>query len=139
MTDLFTKCITIYNDMPGIDSKPRSFDRHIIKKCLISDSRIEKSQGTVTQESVSKQIITKDTERYLSPEMYKMHPSNEINTFYTVQTGDFIILDEVTDVVNTAQDFVELQKKYKNIGFKVTSVETFINGLETDNITIRNA
>lgn len=139
MTDLFTKTVTIYNDIPETDSAPRSFERHIIEKCLISDKRTEKNQGTVTQNSGSKQIITKDISHYLPSVEFLEQSLLDRKNFYTVQTGDFIVFDVVNDVVNTAKDFAELQKKYKSKGIKVTAFETYINGMKTDNITILNS
>ena len=46
---------------------------------------------------------------------------------------------EVDDVVTTSKEFEALQKKYGNYGISVTSVNPYLFGMNTDNITITNA
>lgn len=139
MTNFFTDKVTIYNDIPATDTAPRCFHKNIIQCCLIQEGAVEKIDGTIRKVVNAKTVITKDTEHYISPENYRNMPENERETFFTVQTGDYIVFGECDDTVQNAQDFAELQIKHKEGGMKVTSVNASIKGMTVDNILITNA
>ena len=139
LTDLFKSKVTIYNDIPKTALEDRHFDRFVIDLCNIQGGFVNKTNGTIENIVNAKTVITKDVARYKSPLEYSAFPVDERKDFYTVQIGDFIVLAEVDDVVTTAQEFSQLQQKYKDNGIKVVSVSANINGMAVDNVTITNA
>jgi hypothetical protein len=58
--------------------------------------------------------------------------------YFTVQIGDFIVLDEVDDIVTTSREFANLQTKYKDNGIIVRSISANISGMAVDNVTVTN-
>lgn len=139
LKDKFTKKVTIYNDIPSDGVNLRRFDRFVIDKCLIYNQLSEGSDGTIQKIINSQNVITKDTEHYKSPIEYKALAEDERDVFYTVQVDDFVVLDEVDDVVTTGKEFQNLQSKYKGNGFLVTSVNANIFGIGVDNVQITHA
>ena len=160
LTDLFKSKVTIYNDIPqkkipivetaienGIERQTqgeyviedRHFDRFVIELCNIQGGFVNKTNGTIENIVNAKTVITKDVERYKSPLEYAALPVDEREDFYTVQIGDFVVLAEVDDVITTAQEFSQLQQKYKDNGIRVISVSANINGMAVDNVTMTNA
>ena len=138
--DKFTQKITIYNDIPSDGVNDRHFDRFVIDKCFIYGGSAERSANGTIQNIVNAQtVITKDIEHYKPPMEYLRLPADEKNNFYTVQANDFIVFGEVEDVVTTSFEFRDLQDKYEKNGMSVTSVNSYIFGMSTDNITITNA
>ena len=139
MTDFFKSKVTIYNDISATAVLPRRFDRFVIDKCNIQSGRVSKADGTVENIVNATTVITKDIKHYKQPHEYANTPIDFCEQSYTVQIGDFVVLGEVDDVVETAQQWQQLQKKYENNGFKVTSVSPNINGMAVDNISFTNA
>lgn len=139
LTNLFSKKVTIYNDIPEDDVNPRRFDRFVIEKCSIQSGFVEKAEGTIQTIVNARTVITKDVERYKSPMEYARLPSDEKEKYYTVQIDDFVVLAEVDDVATDSQEFVELKRKYADNGFLVSSVNPSINGMSVDNVTMTNA
>lgn len=135
-TDVFTKKITIFNDIPYDGVNLRRFDRFVIEKCMIYNELSESADGTVSKIVNTQNVITKDVKHYKTPFEYSKLAEDERESFYTVQPNDFVVFDEVGDVVTTSQEFTALQKKYKNNGFLVTSVNASIFGTAVDNIHI---
>lgn len=138
MVDLFSKKVTIYNDISANDTEPRHFDRFIIDKCSIQGGYVNKSDNTIQNIVNAKTVITKDTEHYKSPFEYASLPDDERDNYYTVQVGDFIVFKAVDDEITTAQEFAQLQLKYKDSGIKITTVQANIYGLDVDNVTMMN-
>lgn len=139
MTDLFTKKVTIYNDIQSDGVNARRFDRFVIDRCVIYNQATETSDGTIQKVVNAQNVITKYVSRYKSPIEYAKLPSDKKDDFYTVQVDDFVVLAEVDDVVTTAREFQDLQKKYANNGFSVTAVNASIYGMPVDNIQITHA
>ncbi len=139
MTDLWKSKVTIYNDIPASDEAPRAFVRSVIKLCNIQGGFVDKADGTVRNVVNAKTVITKDVKRYKPPSDYYKLSAEQRKEFFTAQIGDFVVLSEVDDVVENAQQFVSLQQKYQNNGLKITSVSPNIHGMSVDNITITNA
>ena len=132
MTDLFTSKATIYNDI-SVD-KVRRFERFVIDKCQITGQLVENNNSTIRKVVNVDTIITKDIKHYKSPVEYVKLKELERSKYYTVQTGDFVVLGEVDDTVSNANEFVQLQSKYKDSGIKITSVSANIHGMSVDNI-----
>lgn len=139
MTDLFTKKVTIYNDIPSDGVNERKFNRFVIEKCVVYNQATEGADGTIGKVVNAQNVITKDVTRYKSPLEYVRLPADEKKNFYTVQIDDFVVLDEVDDIVTTSREFQDLQKKYANNGFSVTAVNASIYGMSVDNIQITHA
>ena len=139
LTDLWNAKVTIYNDISSDSVNPRRFNRYIIDLCNVQGGYVEKSDGTVQNLVNAQTIITRDVAHYKSPREYAMLPIDAQSKFFTVQVDDFIVLGEVDDVVTTSKEFEALQKKYGNYGISVTSVNPYLFGMNTDNITITNA
>lgn len=139
LTDLFRSKVTIYNDITKNALEERHFDRFVIDLCNIQGGFVNKTNGTIENIVNAKTVITKDIARYKSPLEYSALPVDERENYYTVQIGDFVVLAEVDDVVTTAQEFSQLQQKYKDNGIKVVSVSANINGMAVDNVTMTNA
>lgn len=139
MIDKFVKKVTIYNDIPKTSVEPRHWDRRVIDKCLVYSGTVEGTNETIQTITNAQNVITRDVEHYKSPLEYALIPVDEREQYYTVQPDDFIVFDEVFDVVTTAVEWGELQKKYKNNGMSVTTVNPYIFGMKTDNIAISNA
>lgn len=99
----------------------------------------EGADGTIQKIINAQNVITKDIEHYKTPTEYAQIPVDEKDNYYTVQVDDFVVLDEVDDVVTTAKEFQNLQQKYKNKGFSVTSVNASIYGMPVDNVHIMHA
>lgn len=137
--DKFTDKVTIYNDIPADSVNPRRFDRFVIDKCLVYDSLAESADNTVQRIINAQNVITKDVEHYKSPLEYSKLPVDLKDNYYTVQVDDFVVLDEVDDVVTTGREFQELQEKYKASGFSVTAVSAYLKGNATNNIHIMHA
>lgn len=136
--NLFREKITIYNDIPKTAVEERRFDRAVIEKCNIQRGLIAKSDGTIENVVNAITVISKDVVRYKSPMEYMALPSDLKEENYTIQIGDFIVLDEVEDIVTTSREFADLQEKYKDIGFVVRSVSSNINGMSVDNVQMAN-
>ncbi len=139
MTDLWKSKVTIYNDIPSSSDAPRTFGRFVIELCNIQGGFIDKANGTVRNVVNAKTVITKDVAHYKSPLDYYKLSVEQRKDFFTAQIGDFVVLGEVEDVVENAQQFLSLQQKYQNSGLKITSVSPSIHGMSVDNVTITNA
>ena len=139
MTNFFTEKITLYNDVPADTINPRRFVRHVIDRCNIQNGYVEKSNGTISNQVNATTIITKAVERYKEPKAYMALPADKKADYFTVQTDDFIVFGEAADVVTTAAEWQALKSKYKHNGISVTSVNAYIYGRETDNISIVHA
>lgn len=139
MTDLFKDKITIYISVPATAIKTRTFARRVVEKCQIQGGFVDKSDGTIRNVVNAQTVITRDIKRYTVPAVFNNTPEDLREDVYTVQTGDFVVLGEVDDIVSNAEEFAKLQQKYKDNGIKVTSVSASINGMSVDNITITNA
>lgn len=139
MTDFYNKKVTIYNDIEKSAVEPRHWDRRVIDKCMVYSGTVESSNETVQTITNAKNVITRDVEHYKSPSEYALVPIDEREQYYTVQPDDFIVFGEVFDVVTNAAEWGDLQKKYKDNGMSVTTVNPYIFGMSTDNITISNA
>lgn len=139
MTDKFVKRVTIYNDIPSDGVNLRRFDRFVIDRCLIYNQLTESADGTINKLVDTQNVITKDVEHYKSPYEYSLLAEDERESFYTARPNDFVVYGEVDDVVTTQNEFTALQKKYKNNGFLVTSVNTSIFGMNVDNVHIMHA
>lgn len=134
MTDLFTAKVTIYNDI-SVD-KVRRFERFVIDKCQITGQLVENNNSTIRKVVNVDTVITKDIKHYKSPVEYVKLAETERGKHYTAQTGDFVVLGEVDDVVSNANEFAQLQTKYKDNGIKITSVSANVHGMAVDNITM---
>lgn len=139
LTDKFDKVVTIYNDIPSDGVNLRRFDRFVINKCLVYNQLSEGADGTIQKIIDTRNVITKDIEHYLMPTEYKALASDEKDKYYTVQIDDFVVIGEVDDVVTTSKEFQNLQQKYKDNGFSVTSVNASIYGMAVDNVHIMHA
>ena len=139
MVNVFDKKITIYNDIASDGVNARRFDRFVVEKCMIYNQATESSDGTIQKVINSQNVITKDVERYKSPLEYARLPADEKEKFFTVQVDDFVVLDEVDDVVTTSREFQNLRDKYAKNGFSVTAVNASVYGLKVDNIQIIHA
>lgn len=138
--DKFTKKFTIYNDIPEYGAVERHFDRFVIDKCLVYGGSVERAANGTVQNIVNAQtVVTKDIAHYKPPMEYLRLPADEKDKYYTVKANDFIVFDEVDDVVTTSLEFRDLQDKYKDNGMSITSVNPYIFGMLTDNITMTNA
>lgn len=138
MTDFWNQKVTIYNDIPADAVNARRFDRFVIEKCNIQGGIISKADGTIENIVNAVTIITKDTYRYKSPLEYRLIPIDLAENNFTIQIGDFVILDEVDDIITTSREFAELQSKYADNGIVVRSVSPNIHGMSVDNISISN-
>ena len=138
MTDLFTKKVTIYNDIPKTTVEERHFDRFVIDFCNIQGGLISKADGTIENIVNAQTIITKDVKRYKSPLEYASIPIDLREQFFTVQIGDFVVFEEVDDIITTSRDFSDLQSKYADNGMVVRSVSANINGMSVDNVQMAN-
>lgn len=139
MVDKFNKKVTIYNDIPSDGVNPRRFDRFVIDSCLVYNQLSESADGTIQKIVDTQNVITKDVEHYKTPVEYGKLASDQKDNFYTVQIDDFVVLDEVDDVVTTSKEFQNLQQKYKANGFSVTAVNASIHSMAVDNVHIMHA
>lgn len=139
LKDKFTSKVTIYNDISSDGVNLRRFDRFVIDRCFIYNQATESSDGTIQKIINSQNVITKDIEHYKTPIEYKQLANDEKDNFYTVQIDDFVVFGEVDDIVTTSKEFQNLQQKYKNNGFLVTSVNASIYGMNVDNVHIMHA
>lgn len=138
MTDLFNKKVTIYNDTPEDGVNPRRFDRFVIEKCSIQGGYVEKADGTIQNIDNAQTVITKDIQHYKSPMEYMQLSVDEKDKYFTVQIDDFVVFDEVDDVVTTALEYKDLKKKYSKNGMSITSVNPYTFGTAVDNVTMTN-
>ena len=138
MTNLWERKVTIYNDIQADAVNPRHFDRFVIGECNIQGGIVSRADGTVENIVNAVTVITRDVEHYKRPLDYAILPVDVKANFYTVQVGDFIVLDEVDDVVTTSREYAELQTKYANNGIVVRSVSANIHGTNVDNIAVAN-
>lgn len=137
---LFKSKVTIYNDIDADGVNPRRFDRKVIGWCNVQKGILQRADGTVEKVVNAVNVITKDVLHYRTPREYSRLPVDEREHFFTANVNDFVVYGEVDDVVTTAAEFRELQKKYKDNGFLVTSVNEFINGMSSvDNVQIVHA
>ena len=138
MTDLWTQKVTIYNDIPKTAVEDRHFDRFVIDLCNIQGGIVSKADGTIENIVNAVTVISKDVDRYKTPLEYAKLPVDVREDFYTAQVGDFVVLEEVDDVVTTSREYGDLQKKYADNGIVVRSVSANIHRMSVDNITIAN-
>ena len=138
-TDLFSRKVTIYNDIPSDGVNARHFDRFVIDLCNIQKGIMQNADGTIEKVVNAQTIITKDIERYKTPTEYAQLPVDEKDKYFTANVNDFVVLAEVDDIITTAREFQELQSKYKNNGFSVTAVNEYIHGMAVDNVQIIHA
>lgn len=137
--DRFDQKVTIYNDIPSDGVNPRKFMRYVIDKCFTYNQLSEGADGTIQKIINTQNVITKDVVHYKDPITYRNLPDDVKSEFFTAQIDDFVIIGEVDDVVTTSKEFQDLQKKYADIGFSVTSVSANLHGLSVDNIHIMHA
>lgn len=138
MTDLWNHKVTVYNDIPSTAAEERHFDRFVIDLCNIQGGIVSKADGTVENIVNAVTVITKDVERYKSPLEYRRIPADLREKYFTVQISDFIVLEEVEDIVTTSREFADLQAKYKDNGIVVRSISANISGMAVDNVTVTN-
>ena len=136
MSNLFSKKVTIYNDLPFDGVNLRRFDRFVIDKCNIQNGVLQNANGTIEKVANALTITTKDIEHYKPYREYTMLPVDVKKQYFTVRPNDFVVLDEVDDIVTNADEWDKLQKKYKDNGFSVTAVNEYINGMAVDNVQI---
>lgn len=139
MTDLFSKRVTIYNDIASDGVNPRRFDRFVIDFCNIQKGVLQNADGTIEKVVNAQTITTKDIEHYKTPLEYALLPADLKDDYFTANVNDFVVLAEVDDVVTKSREFQDLQSKYKNNGFSVTAVNEYLNGMSVDNIQIVHA
>lgn len=140
LIDKFTKKCTIYINIPKDAIGERRFKKFVIDKCLIYGGSAERtSNGTIQNIVNALTVTTKDIEHYKEPMKYLELPEDEKNGFFTAKPNDYIVFDEVDDIVTTSAEFGALQKKYANNGMSINSVNAYIYGLNTDNVTMTNA
>lgn len=137
MTNLWKSKATIFNDISQADGT-RLFERFVIDKCQVSGQLVDKANETIRNVVNAKTVITKDIEHYKSPIEYVSLSQEERENYYTAQVGDFIVFEEVDDVITNAQEFLKLQTKHKNNGIKIVSVSANINGMAVDNVMMTN-
>ena len=138
LSDLTNKRVTIYNDIPADAFNPRRFEKFVIDKCIIQGGYAAKTDGTISNPVNAKTVLTKDIRHYKPYIEYITLPQEERENCFTARAGDFIVFSEVDDTVSSAQEFSELQQKYKDNGMKVMSVSENIYGLNVDNIQFTN-
>lgn len=138
MTDLWSHKVTIYNDVPATVVSDRRFDKRVIERCDIQGGIVSKADGTIENIVNAITVITKSIDAYKSPTEYRRTPVDIASDFYTVQIGDFVVLDEVEDVVTTSREFAEIQQKYADNGFVVRTTSAYLNGMTADNIQFSN-
>jgi hypothetical protein len=138
VTDLFTKKITIYNEIPKTAVEERHFDRFVIDLCNIQGGLISKADGTIENIVNAQTVITRDVKRYKTPLEYSKTPVDLREQFFTVKVGDFVVFDEVDDIITTSREFSDLQSKYADNGMVIRSVAVDINGMLVDNIRMTN-
>jgi hypothetical protein len=139
LTEFFDKKVTIYNDIPADGVNDRRFNRFVIDKCNIQNGILQNADGTIEKVVNSQSIATKDVVHYKPYLKYIQLAEDEKKKFFTARSNDFVVLDEVDDVVTTSKEFQELQQKYKNNGFSVTAVNDYVFGLSVDNVQIIHA
>ena len=139
MTELFSKKVTIYNDISSDGVNPRRFDRFVINFCNIQKGTLQNADGTIEKVVNAQTITTKDIEHYKTPLEYALLPADMKDNYFTANVNDFVVLAEVDDIITTAREFQELQSKYKNNGFSVTAVNEYIHGMAVDNVQIIHA
>ena len=139
LTPLWESAVTIYNDIPATEAENRHFDRFVIDNCNIQGGRVSKADGTIENIVNATTVWTKDIEHYRNPREYMLTPVDQRENIYTVQIGDFVVFGDVADIVENSLDYANLQKKYSNNGFKVTSVSPNIYGMSVDNVSFTNA
>jgi hypothetical protein len=137
--NLFSKKVTIYNDIASDGVNPRSFHRFVISFCNIQKGALQNADGTIEKVVNAQTITTKDIEHYKTPLEYALLPADMKEKYFTANVNDFVVLAEVDDVVTTSREFQELQSKYKNNGFSVTAVNEYLNGMAVDNVQIIHA
>ncbi len=135
MLNLWKSKITIYSNIIS-ETSERSFRRFVVDKCNIQTQLTEKNNGTVSNIVGIKTVITKSVENFIKQDDFILLPEKTREKYYTVKNGDFVVFEEVTDTVSNALEFAELQKKYKDNGMKVVTVNPHINGMDVDNITL---
>lgn len=138
MTDFFNRKVTIYIDVPADAVNDRRFDRRVIEECNIQGGIVSKADSTIENIVNAVTIFTKDVDHYKSPSSYKAIPIDLADTVYTVQIGDFVVFDEVDDVVTTSREFAALQAKYASNGMIVRTVTPNIYGTANDNVKFAN-
>ena len=138
MANLWNKRVTVYNDIPSTAAEERHFDRFVIDLCNIQGGIVSRADGTVENIVNAVTVITRDVEKYKSPLEYRGIPVDLREKFFTVQIGDFIVLDEVDDIVTNSREFADLQTKYKDNGIVVRSISANIAGMAVDNVTVTN-
>lgn len=138
MTPLFAEKATIYNSIAKTPAEDRHWDRFVINKCQIQSGFVENADGTIRNVVNATTVITKDIEHYKPADDYAKVPVDMRAEFFTVKTGDFVVFGEVTDEVTTAQEYNELQEKYKDKGIRIKSYNAYINGMAVDNVTMSN-
>lgn len=137
-TDLFNKTVTLYNDIPADDVNPRVWKRTVLKDCNVQGGLMEKANGTVANIVNAKTITVMDIDNYLPPTEFYALPADVRADYFTVNTGDFIIFEEVDREITTSREWSTLQSDYSNNGIKVMTVSENIYGTSADNISISN-
>lgn len=138
MTDLWTRKVTIYNDIPADAVNDRRFARSVVERCNVQGGIVSKADGTIENIVNAVTVITKDIDRYKTPSDYKALPVDMAEGAYTVQIGDFVVLAEVEDEVTTSREFAELQTKYASNGFVVRTASAYLEGMAVDNVQFAN-
>lgn len=139
LSNLTNKKVTIYNDIPADSVNPRRFEKFVIDKCIIQGGYVTKTDNTISNPVNAKTILTKDIQHYKPYMEYIKLSQEERKNYFTAKAGDFIVFGEADDIVTDAEEFSNLQQKYKDNGIRVTSISENICGLNVDNIQFTNA
>lgn len=138
MTELYDSKVTIYNDIPKSDDDERHFDRFVLEHCNIQGGVLAKIDGTIENVVNAISVITRDVKAFKPLAEYMILSEEERKQYFTLNIGDMVVLEAVTDEVKTNADFGALVKKYANNGFVVRSISANIHGLFVDNISMSN-
>lgn len=136
--NLFNQRVTIYNDLQGGVVEGRHFDRFVIPRCNVQGGYITRTDGAIQNIVNAKTVITKAVELYKTPSEYAALPVDERENYFTAQSGDLIVLDEVDDIVTTAAEFSALKKKYSANSLQIVSATAYIYGMDSDNVAMTN-
>lgn len=138
-SDLYKNKVTIYNDVPSDGVNPRRFYRSVVELCNIQKGTLQNADGTIEKVVNATTVITRDITHYVPFFEFVYLPEDKKQQYFTANVNDFVVMAEVDDVVTTGKEFQNLQTKYKDVGFSVTAVNEYINGMSVDNIQLIHA
>lgn len=130
---MFEDSITIFNKKYNANKRDYDYVRtHLIgvnidkKKAInVIKSGLENaSSGTIY---IPIENLDSEYKEYISSKRFQQLPIEQLNNYYTLQTGDIVVIGIIEYMMNQNNNITELKNKYDDV-YEIISVDDKIKG-----------